>query len=1005
MPLPTLVAAFRDLPGVRTLLEALPAPRRSTALRPLPGSAGAVLVAAIAEAQPQRLLAVLTPAPPEAERWLADLTVLLGEAQVALYPQREGLGEDEPHYEIAGERVETLEQLTRGGVRVLVTTARATAERTLMPAALEAARLEIAPGSTFRAVTERLDRLGYARSPHVTDVAQYSVRGGIVDVYGFGMAEPARGEFWGEELVSLRTFDLGTQRSLGPLERVTVLPVDPRASLGDAPGTVRRSLLDMLPSGALLVEEGPDRLADEIARAWTEAEHHAEVARRLGEDVPPREELLLPPERCALAREGFARLLLGVATAEQALPVGPPPAVTRDLSRLRPPAGERALVLCDNEGQIERLEELLTEGPGRFPDGLSLALGALDGGFALPGLAVFTDHEVFRRARRIRRPRRYRVAPPAGATEPLKPGDVVVHLDHGIGIYRGIQTIQVSEGTLDVAAVEYEGGDFLHVPLYRIDQLERYRSVEAAPDAPAPKLHHLGGKRWKRQRDQVQAAINRLAVDLLDLYARRQVVPGFAFPADTRWQRELESSFLYEDTPDQRDATEAVKRDMERPRPMDRLVVGDVGYGKTEVAVRAAFKAVQAGKQVAVLAPTTILAEQHGRTFGERLADYPVRLFVLSRFRGAKEQKAALAALAAGTVDIVIGTHRLLSADVLFKDLGLIVVDEQHRFGVEQRHALRSKHPDGNPPHVLVMTATPIPRTVAMTVFGDLDTSTLSDMPRGRSPISTTVVPAADRPAWVERAWQRIREEVAKGHQAYVVCPKIGDDDASELFEDGSTFDENADEDGAAAAKRPPLTVTQVAAMLHDGPLLGLRLGILHGRLPPGEKDEVMTAFAAGELDVLVATTVIEVGVDVPNASMMVIMDAERFGMSQLHQLRGRVGRGRAPGICLLISEAPQGSAGRTRLAAVEATSDGFELAEADLELRREGNVLGTTQAGRSTALKQLSLRRDREVIEQARTDSLGLVGDDPEMTAWPGLADMVSLVIASENQEYLDKG
>jgi len=469
-------------------------------------------------------------------------------------------------------------------------------------------------------------------------------------------------------------------------------------------------------------------------------------------------------------------------------------------------------------------------------------------------------------------------------------------------------------------------------------------------------------------------------------------------------------------TAGQRAVGETIATDLATIHPMNRLLQGEVGSGKTVVALRAMLQVIDSGRQAVMLAPTEVLASQHARSLrdvlgplgrgGELGADpAATAITLLTGSLPAKARKQALLTIASGQAGIVVGTHALLSEGVFLANLGLIVVDEQHRFGVEQRHALRSKHPDGNPPHVLVMTATPIPRTVAMTVFGDLDTSTLSDMPRGRSPISTTVVPAADRPAWVERAWQRIREEVAKGHQAYVVCPKIGDDDASELFEDGSTFDENADEDGAAAAKRPPLTVTQVAAMLHDGPLLGLRLGILHGRLPPGEKDEVMTAFAAGELDVLVATTVIEVGVDVPNASMMVIMDAERFGMSQLHQLRGRVGRGRAPGICLLISEAPQGSAGRTRLAAVEATSDGFELAEADLELRREGNVLGTTQAGRSTALKQLSLRRDREVIEQARTDSLGLVGDDPEMTAWPGLADMVSLVIASENQEYLDKG
>jgi len=299
---------------------------------------------------------------------------------------------------------------------------------------------------------------------------------------------------------------------------------------------------------------------------------------------------------------------------------------------------------------------------------------------------------------------------------------------------------------------------------------------------------------------------------------------------------------------------------------------------------------------------------------------------------------------------------------------------------------------------------------VAMTVFGDLDTSTLTELPEGRSPISTTVVPSAERPSWLERAWQRVREEVANGHQAYVVCPKIGDDEPDETSEDGGDLEfVEVESDGSPEsggdARRPPLSVRSVAALLRDGPLAGLRIGILHGRLPPAEKDEVMRGFAHGDLDVLVATTVIEVGVDVSNATVMVIMDAERFGMSQLHQLRGRVGRGAAPGICLLVTEAPENAPGRARLDAVAKTNDGFALAEADLALRREGNVLGTSQAGRSTALRQLSLIRDRTLIEHAREDALGLVGDDPEMSQWPGLADMVSLVIAEENQDYLEKG
>ena len=944
MALPSLLAAFGDLPGVRALIEALPESGRAAALRPLPGSADAVLVAAIAQARPRRLFAVVVPDPTDAERWLADLTVLLDDECVALYPQREAMGEDEPHYEIAGERVETLEGLNRGAVRVLITTARATAERTLMPAALEKARLEMAAGLSFRDARSSLERLGYSRVPHVVDVAQYAVRGGIVDVYGFGMADPARAEFWGEELVSLRSFDLGTQRSLARLDRVTVLPVDPRASLADEAGTVRRSLLDVLPSGALLVEAESGRLADEVARAWAEAERHAEIARRLGEDVPPRGELLLEPEAWGAARRGFARLALGVAEAGASLPVVPPPAVARDLARLRPPEGERALVLCDNEGQIERLEELLEEGPGRFPAGLSLALGALDGGFALPGLTVFTDHEVFRRARRIRRPRRYRQAPPAGATAALQPGEVVVHLDHGLGIYRGIQSITVREGTVEVAVVEYEGGDLLHVPLYRIDQLERYRSVESSPDAPPPKLHHLGGKRWKRQRDQVQAAIDQLAVELLDLYARRQVSPGFAFPADTRWQRELESSFLYEDTPDQRAAAEAVKRDMELPRPMDRLVVGDVGYGKTEVAVRAAFKAVQAGKQVAVLAPTTILAEQHGRTFGERLADYPVRIFVLSRFRSAKEQKAALAGVAAGAIDVLIGTHRLLSPDVVFKDLGLILVDEEHRFGVEHKERLKKLRLSAD---VLTLTATPIPRTLQLSLAGLRDLTLIETPPRDRSPVLTFVEPWDD--GLIEEALAR---ELDRGGQVYVVHNRI------------ETIETVAERIRSLAPRA--------------------RVAVGHGAMQGRRLDEVMRDFVSGKVGILVSTMIVESGLDVPNANTMLVHHAEQFGLAQLYQLRGRVGRSHRRAYCYLLVPDDVDPAAEARLLTLQHHTElgaGYRIALKDLELRGAGNILGAEQSGFALSVGvDLYLRLLEETVRGLKGEGAAVEFPAPEV-------------------------
>jgi ATP-dependent DNA helicase RecG len=329
---------------------------------------------------------------------------------------------------------------------------------------------------------------------------------------------------------------------------------------------------------------------------------------------------------------------------------------------------------------------------------------------------------------------------------------------------------------------------------------------------------------------------------------------------------------------------------------------------------------------------------------------------------------------------------------VEFADLGLIVVDEQHRFGVEQRDALRAKA--GQPPHVLVMTATPIPRTVAMTVYGDLEVSTLTELPRGRSPIASHVVPAADKPAYLDRAWQRLREEVGKGHQAYVVCPRIGLGDASE--DAGPTGPDD---------KRPPIAVLEIAPLLADGPLHGLRIGVLHGKLPSDEKDAVMRDFAASRLDVIVATTVVEVGVDVPNATMMVVLDADRFGVSQLHQLRGRVGRGTAPGLCLLVTEAGEDTAARERLTAVSSTLDGFRLAELDLEQRREGDVLGAVQSGRRSHLRLLSLLRDADLIRDARAEAIELLTEDPDLSGYPALASAVAQLVDQDRAEYLEKG
>ncbi|MGI5340288.1 ATP-dependent DNA helicase RecG [Streptomyces sp. CA-181903] len=459
-------------------------------------------------------------------------------------------------------------------------------------------------------------------------------------------------------------------------------------------------------------------------------------------------------------------------------------------------------------------------------------------------------------------------------------------------------------------------------------------------------------------------------------------------------------------TDGQRTVSAEIFDDLATEHPMHRLLQGEVGSGKTMVALRAMLAVVDAGGQAAMLAPTEVLAQQHHRSITEMMgelaeggmlggADLGTKVVLLTGSMGAPARRRALLDLATGEAGIVIGTHALIEDKVQFHDLGLVVVDEQHRFGVEQRDALRAK--GKQPPHLLVMTATPIPRTVAMTVFGDLETSVLDQLPAGRSPIATHVVPAKDKPHFLARAWERVREEVEGGHQAYVVCPRIGDEEENGKQKSGEGPDD--------PEKRPPLAVLDVAGQLAKGPLAGLRVEVLHGRMQPEAKDDVMRRFAAGEVDVLVATTVIEVGVNVPNSTVMVIMDADRFGVSQLHQLRGRVGRGSAPGLCLLVTEAGEASPARARLGAVAGTLDGFELSRIDLEQRREGDVLGQAQSGVRSSLRMLTVIDDEEVIAAARDEAAAVVAADPELESFPALRTALDALLDEERERYLDKG
>jgi ATP-dependent DNA helicase RecG len=521
---------------------------------------------------------------------------------------------------------------------------------------------------------------------------------------------------------------------------------------------------------------------------------------------------------------------------------------------------------------------------------------------------------------------------------------------------------------------------------------------------------------------QVRAARQRLKWDeafVLQVALAQRRAAARALPATRRVAAadgllaQFDANLPFQLTAGQREIGAQILADLAEDHPMHRLLQGEVGSGKTLVALRAMLAVVDAGGQAALLAPTEVLAQQHLRSLTAMLgplaqggqlggAEHGTRVALLTGSMPTAARKRALLEAASGEAGIVVGTHALIQDKVDFLDLGLVVVDEQHRFGVEQRDALRAK--GAAPPHLLVMTATPIPRTVAMTVFGDLDVSTLTELPAGRSPIATHVVPVSDKPHFLERAWQRIVEEVTEqGHQAYVVCPRIGDDpdaedsdvdDGGEPPADGSTTE----------GRRPAASVRQIAQMLAEGPLHDLRIGVLHGRLPVEEKDAVMAAFLRRELDVLVATTVIEVGVDVPNATVMAVVDADRFGISQLHQLRGRVGRGSAPGLCLLLTEAAEGSPARQRLDAVASTTDGFVLSQLDLEARREGDVLGTSQSGRRSSLRMLQVVKDADLIAAARDAAAALVRDDPTLDGHPALQAALADLLDEERAGYLEK-
>jgi transcription-repair coupling factor (superfamily II helicase) len=893
------VAELRESDRLRAFAEAFPAPARvSEPALPL-------LLAALHE-ELGRPLVLLVPEDQDARDAAEGAAWFLGEERVAMLPSRgvqwgSGL-EPAPH--LVGERARALDVLEAGGL--VVASAAALAEP-MPPPAARPQPIRIAPGeeASLEQLTESMALAGYERVERADERGQFAVRGGLVDVFPTTGREPLRVELWGDEIEQMRAFSPFTQRALHPVELAVIYPAAERrldlfepALLDEGePVPVPRDLVRPVPDGPDLVWQ-----RDEVRAVWEE-----EGLAPLGladaavlDPLPSGQPFAFEAQRPALAARGLAE-------AENELS-----AFVR--------AGQRVVVTFPHLGEALRQQNLLRRVDSRVlepGDGLPreaelmFAVAPARRGFVWRelGLVLLPDTQVFRK----RPPRERR--PGARALQSfadLRTGDYVVHEDHGVGKLLGFETKQVAGVTRDYLFLGFRGDDRLYVPHEQLGKVSRYIGA----DGTMPALSKLGGKAWDNLKNRARESVRELAGELLALYAQRQQAQGVAYDLRHEWLERLETEFPYRETPDQQDAIEAVKEDLEAPQPMDRLVCGDVGFGKTEVAIRAAFAVALNGKQTLMLAPTTILAEQHWHTFRSRYRDFPVRVEMVSRFRPPREVKQVLADFQAGKVDVLLGTHRILSRDVIPKELGLVILDEEQRFGVAQKELLRSLRLEVD---VLTLSATPIPRTLHMSLSGLRDISIIETPPVGRRPIRTTVGEYDE-----ELIKQALEREVERGGQSFYLHNRV------------ETIDD-------AAEKLRQLCPS-------------LRFLVAHGQMRERELEEKMHAFLRGDADVLVSTTIIESGLDIPQANTLIVERADQLGLSQLYQIRGRVGRSDVTAHAYLfypdMSElTPEARARLATLADHTELGAGFAIAMRDLEIRGAGNLLGDEQSGHVAAL------------------------------------------------------
>jgi transcription-repair coupling factor (superfamily II helicase) len=924
-------------------------------VRGISGSLMAFVAAFVYEQRPRQILLVV-PDKDRAEQIRDDCALLAREDQVRLYAHA-------PSHQAALldltapiAQVETLRSLSNSDAVIAVTSAEALAGRIPSPQDFRKRTLQLDAGKEypFEALLQTLAELGFERKDFVEEYGDFSVRGGILDVFPYVGDNPLRIEFWGDSIESIREFDVLSQRSIRELHSATIIAsLDPRSE-EDQPAA--DSLFDYLRSDALILVDEPMLIQKEIEELFREGRANIldwgtldRQSKRLvrivhstlsGLGARPANE-----QGSAAARDDeTSTTWLDFLSSPQPPTNGSIKVLLRHMADLAS-EDQQVYVACDTKEEADRIKELVEEeltSPESPRDSLEQARPllphsiqisyqlmneAVHAGFVYPpaGLALFTEHEIFGRLKRRGLPRKRKFKGfSVKEAQQLRRGDFVVHIDYGIGKFAGLQKLRVRGAEQEVMKVLYAENDVLYVNLNFVNRVQKYASQEGH----IPKLTKLGAPDWERLKSRARRRIKDIARELISLYARRKHEGGFSFAPDTHWQKELEASFMYEDTPDQAKATLDVKSDMEQPSPMDRLICGDVGFGKTEVAVRAAFKAVMNGKQAAVLVPTTILAQQHLNTFLDRLGRYSVRIELLSRFRTKNEQSQTLTDLKLGRVDVIIGTHRLLSKDVEFKDLGLLVIDEEHRFGVSAKEKLRQLRAAVD---TVTLTATPIPRTLQFSLMGARDLSIINTPPRNRLPIITEIAQYD-----LQLVREAIFKELHRGGQVYFIHDRVHD-------------------------------IEEIQVLL-ERKLPEARFHVAHGQMKGHELEKTMMDFLEKKFDVLICTKIIESGIDIASVNTIIVNRADRFGLAELYQLRGRVGRANEQAYAYLLTP-PISSLPRATLRRLQAIQDftelgsGFNLAMRDLEIRGAGNLLGAEQSG---FIMEMGFEMYQRVVQEA---------------------------------------